>query len=122
MSKTYTLTIEADSRDNLTDRLSAIGEFLDRGYDGGPGWTLTEAAETPAPHSTIDLARTVTVGQLIEFAGQFNEEIDDGVNLEYTRGQVELVCDAAGIPMDERKLVEDAVRIASDRFFGRTAP
>jgi hypothetical protein len=67
----------------------------------------------------LDLNRTVTIGKLIQLAGQFNEEIHEDVNEEYTRGQVELICDAAGIPMDDRDEVHDAVAKASDEFFGR---
>jgi len=67
----------------------------------------------------IDRNRMVTVGQLIDWAGQFNEELRDGVNPEYTRGQVELILDAAGLPHEDpcRHAVTDAVQAASDEFF-----
>ncbi len=68
---------------------------------------------------TIDRARTVTVGQLIDMAGQFNEEIRVGVNPEYTRGQIELILDAAALPHEDpcRAAVTAAVTAASDEFF-----
>lgn len=68
---------------------------------------------------TIDRDRTVTVGQLIDWAGQFNEEIRVGVNPEYTRGQVELILDAAALPHEDacRAAVTAAITAASDEFF-----
>lgn len=69
----------------------------------------------------IDKDRTVTVGRLIELAGQLNEEAYLGNNPEYTRGQVNLIADAAGLTVDEQHHVEAAILAASDAFY-RTKP
>lgn len=65
----------------------------------------------------LDYNRTVTVAQLVNFAGQFNEEPD--LNCEYLRGQVELICDAAGVAMDDRDIVIEAVQAASTAFYSQ---
>lgn len=68
----------------------------------------------------IPKARTVTVEKLIEFAGQFNEEIHSfGIEHDYVRGQIDLIMDAAGLPMEDefRRDVFDAICVASDKFF-----
>lgn len=74
---------------------------------------------------TLDSARkrVVAVEKLIRFAGQFNEEIneytDDGDGYEYLRGQIDLIIDAAGLPMEDhvRQEVRAAITKASDDFY-----
>ncbi len=70
-------------------------------------------AITERPH------KTVTVSRLVELAGQLNEEIDLGVHAEYTRGQVSLICEAAGLGEGDRAGVERAVAEAARRFYGK---
>jgi hypothetical protein len=68
----------------------------------------------------LPLTRAVTVAKLIEFAGQFNEEIHSfGIDHDYVRGQIDLIMDAAGLPMEDefRRDVFDAICEASDAFF-----
>ncbi len=68
----------------------------------------------------IDVSKVVTVGRLIEYAGQFNEEIRlHGISHDYVRAQIDLIMDAAGLPMEDslRAVVYDAIVKASDDFF-----
>jgi hypothetical protein len=43
--------------------------------------------------------RAVTVGDLIKLAGELCDD-KDGSNPEYERALTELICDAAGLPME----------------------
>ena len=71
----------------------------------------------------LDPNKTVTVGKLVELAGAFNEEIreytDDDDGYEYLRGQIDLIIDAAGLPMEDhvRQEVRAEITKASDDFF-----
>ena len=61
---------------------------------------------------TMDTTRTVTIGELIQFAGWLASE--DGENGEYDRALAELITDAAGLDMISKDDVAGAIRAAKE--------
>lgn len=82
-----------------------------------PAWMTMECNTVP-----IDPNKTVTVGQLIGLAGRLNEEAHLGNNPEYTRGQVNLIGDAAGLTVEEQPEVETLIKAAAKEFYAPAAP
>ena len=62
-----------------------------------------------------DRNRELFLGQIIEIARGLKS--DDGENVEYDRALIELVCEAAGLPLgdtENRNAVADALGIMHD--------